>query len=304
MPMNIKSEMLLKLKNQKSYNELEKINLKKQKAANWFVHLRDEICRSFEEIENTSSNNEKTSFDKKQWKREGGGGGVISVMKGNIFEKVGVNISTVYGEFSKEFRSQIPGAEKNGKFWASGISVVSHMFNPFVPAAHMNTRFLVTGEGENQKMWFGGGGDLTPIFEDLESKEIFHQSFKETCDKYNLSYYPQFKKWCDDYFYLPHRNEARGVGGVFFDYLYNDNWDHDFAFVKDIGKTFLSSYCQIIKNRFLTKFNDKDKEDQLVKRGRYVEFNLLYDRGTMFGLKTGGNTEAILMSLPPNVSWK
>ena len=302
--MNIKSEMLLKLNNQKSCHEQEKINFKKQEAAKWFVHLRDEICRSFEEIENTSSNNEKTSFDQKQWEREGGGGGVISVMKGNIFEKVGVNISTVYGEFSKEFRSQIPGAEKNGKFWASGISVVSHMFNPFVPAAHMNTRFLVTGEGENQKMWFGGGGDLTPIFEDLESKEIFHQSFKETCDKYNLSYYPQFKKWCDDYFYLPHRNEARGVGGVFFDYLYNDNWDHDFAFVKDIGKTFLSSYCQIIKNRFLTKFNDKDKEDQLVKRGRYVEFNLLYDRGTMFGLKTGGNTEAILMSLPPNVSWK
>ena len=304
MPMNIKSEMLLKLKNQKSCLELEKINFKKQEAAKWFVHLRDEICRSFEEIENTSSNNEKTSFVQKQWKREGGGGGVISVMKGNIFEKVGVNISTVYGEFSKEFRSQIPGAEKNGKFWASGISVVSHMFNPFVPAAHMNTRFLVTGEGENQKMWFGGGGDLTPIFEDLVSKEVFHQSFKETCDKYNLSYYPQFKKWCDDYFYLPHRNEARGVGGVFFDYLYNDNWDHDFAFVKDIGKTFLSSYCQIIKNRFLTKFNDKHKEDQLIKRGRYVEFNLLYDRGTMFGLKTGGNTEAILMSLPPNVSWK
>ena len=304
MPMNIKSEMLLKLKNQKSCHELEKINFKKQEAANWFVNLRDEICRSFEEMENTHSNNEKTYFDQKQWKRAGGGGGVISVMKGNIFEKVGVNISTVYGKFSKEFRSQIPGAEKNGKFWASGISVVSHMFNPFVPAAHMNTRFLVTGEGENQKMWFGGGGDLTPIFEDLESKEIFHQNFKETCDKYNLSYYPQFKKWCDDYFYLPHRNEARGVGGVFFDYLYNDNWDHDFAFVKDIGKTFLSSYCQIIKNRFLTKFNDKDKEDQLVKRGRYVEFNLLYDRGTMFGLKTGGNTEAILMSLPPNVSWK
>ena len=304
MPMNIKSEMLLKLKNQKSCDELEKTNFKKKEAANWFVHLRDEICRSFEKIENTPSNNEKTSFDQKQWKREGGGGGVISVMKGNIFEKVGVNISTVYGEFSKEFRSQIPGAEKNGKFWASGISVVSHMFNPFVPAAHMNTRFLVTGEGENQKMWFGGGGDITPTFEDLESKEVFHQSFKETCDKYNLSYYPQFKKWCDDYFYLPHRNEARGVGGVFFDYLYNDNWDHDFAFVKDIGKTFLSSYCQIIKNRFLTKFNDKHKEDQLIKRGRYVEFNLLYDRGTMFGLKTGGNTEAILMSLPPNVSWK
>ena len=301
--MNIKSEMLLKLKNQKSCHELEKINFKKQEAAKWFVHLRDEICRSFEEIENTSSNNEKTSFDQKQWKREGGGGGVISVMKGNIFEKVGVNISTVYGEFSKEFRSQIPGAETNGKFWASGISVVSHMFNPFVPAAHMNTRFLVTGEGENQKMWFGGGGDLTPIFEDLESKEIFHQNFKETCDKYNLSYYPQYKKWCDDYFYLNHRDEQRGVGGLFFDDLNEEGFDTCFEFMKSVGSHFCEAYKPIVLKRQGMSFTEKQREFQLFRRGRYVEFNLIQDRGTLFGLQSGGRTESILMSLPPLVKW-
>jgi coproporphyrinogen III oxidase len=301
--MNVKLEMLKKLKKQKSINTSEKINSKKKEATRWFVHLRDEICKSFEIIENTPSKDNNISFSRKEWEREGGGGGVISIMKGNVFEKVGVNISTVYGEFSEEFRGQIPGAEEDGKFWASGISVVSHMFNPYVPAAHMNTRFLITGEGKNQKMWFGGGGDLTPIFEDTESKELFHKSFKDACDKYHQSYYPQFKKWCDEYFYLPHRDEARGVGGIFFDYLYNDNWDEDFAFIKDVGKAFLSSYSQIIKNRFETKFNAQDRQAQLIKRGRYVEFNLLYDRGTIFGLKTGGNTEAVLMSLPPNVSW-
>ena len=301
--MNVKLEMLKKLKKQKSINTSEKINSKKKEATRWFVHLRDEICKSFEIIENTSSKDNNISFQRKEWERDGGGGGVISIMKGNVFEKVGVNISSVYGEFSEEFRGQIPGAEKDGKFWASGISVVSHMFNPYVPAAHMNTRFLITGEGKNQKMWFGGGGDLTPIFEDIESKELFHKSFKDACNKYHHSYYPQFKKWCDEYFYLPHRDEARGVGGIFFDYFYNDNWDEDFAFIKDVGKAFLSSYSQIIKNRFQTKFNAQDRKAQLIKRGRYVEFNLLYDRGTIFGLKTGGNTEAVLMSLPPNVSW-
>ena len=301
--MNVKLEMLKKLKKQKSINTSEKINSKKKEAARWFVHLRDEICKSFEIIENTSSRDNNISFSRKEWEREGGGGGVISIMNGNIFEKVGVNISTVYGEFSEEFREQIPGAEEDGKFWASGISVVSHMFNPYVPAAHMNTRFLITGEGKNQKMWFGGGGDLTPIFEDTESKELFHESFKDACDKDHQSYYPKFKKWCDEYFYLPHRDEARGVGGIFFDYLYNDTWDEDFAFIKDVGKAFLSSYSQIIKNRFETNFNAQDRQAQLIKRGRYVEFNLLYDRGTIFGLKTGGNTEAVLMSLPPNVSW-
>jgi len=302
--MNIKSEMLENLKKQKIFDGSEEIELKKKLASDWFISLRNEICETFETIENSSSNDKKISFQRKEWEREGGGGGTISIMKGNVFEKVGVNISTVHGVFSKQFREQIPGAEKNGKFWASGISVVSHMLNPHVPAAHMNTRFLITGDGKNKKIWFGGGGDLTPIFDDKDAKDLFHQKFKDCCDKYDLSYYPDFKKWCDEYFYLPHRNEARGVGGIFFDYFYNDNWDKDFSFIKDVGKTFLSSYSQIIKNRFLTRFNDEDRKAQLIKRGRYVEFNLLYDRGTIFGLKTGGNTEAVLMSLPPSVSWK
>jgi len=302
--MNIKSEMLENLKKQKIFDGSEEIELKKKLASDWFISLRNEICETFETIENSSSNDKKISFQRKEWEREGGGGGTISIMKGNVFEKVGVNISTVHGVFSKQFREQIPGAEKNGKFWASGISVVSHMLNPHVPAAHMNTRFLITGDGKNKKIWFGGGGDLTPIFDDKDAKDLFHQKFKDCCDKYDLSYYPDFKKWCDEYFYLPHRNEARGVGGIFFDYFYNDNWDKDFAFIKDVGKAFLSSYSQIIKNRFLTRFNDEDRKAQLIKRGRYVEFNLLYDRGTIFGLKTGGNTEAVLMSLPPSVSWK
>ena len=224
-------------------------------------------------------------------------------MRGQVFEKVGVNISTVHGEFSKEFREQIPGAEEDGKFWASGISVVSHMSNPHVPAAHMNTRLLITGDGDNKKIWFGGGGDLTPVFEDLEVANLFHDKFKIICDKYDSSYYPKFKSWCDDYFYLPHRKEARGIGGIFFDYLNNNDWDKDFSFVKDVGKTFLSSYLTIIKKRLDKKFNKQERMQQLLKRGRYVEFNLLYDRGTIFGLKTGGNTEAILMSLPPKVTW-
>jgi coproporphyrinogen III oxidase len=302
--MSIKQEMIEKLYLQKSEGDEELINNRKKLTSNWFENLRDEICSSFEKIENEfSKEKEKIVFKKKKWDRNGGGGGTISVMKGQVFEKVGVNISTVYGEFSKEFRNQIPGAEKNGKFWATGISVVSHMCNPFIPAAHMNTRFLITGEGNDKKIWFGGGGDLTPIFEDKDMSRIFHNSFKESCNKYNKTYYPKFKKWCDEYFYLPHRRETRGVGGIFFDYLYNNNWDKDFSFVKDVGKTFLHSYVNIINKRINRKFDELDRKNQLIKRGRYVEFNLLYDRGTIFGLKTGGNTEAVLMSLPPMVLW-
>ena len=302
--MSIKQEMIEKLYLQKSEGDEELINNRKKLTSNWFENLRDEICSSFEKIENEfSKEKEKIVFKKKKWDRNGGGGGTISVMKGQVFEKVGVNISTVYGEFSKEFRNQIPGAEKNGKFWATGISVVSHMCNPFIPAAHMNTRFLITGEGNDKKIWFGGGGDLTPIFEDKDMSRIFHNSFKESCNKYNKTYYPKFKKWCDEYFYLPHRQETRGVGGIFFDYLYNNNWDKDFSFVKDVGKTFLHSYVDIINKRINRKFDKLDRKNQLIKRGRYVEFNLLYDRGTIFGLKTGGNTEAVLMSLPPMVLW-
>jgi coproporphyrinogen III oxidase len=177
------------------------------------------------------------------------------------------------------------------------------MRNPYVPAAHMNTRMLVTGRGDKKKIWFGGGGDLTPTFNDIGSSKIFHKDLKSICDKYDKSYYPKFKGWCDDYFYLPHREEPRGVGGIFFDYLCNEDWEKDFSFIQDIGLTFLSSYKSIIKNKLKRKYNEKDREFQLIKRGRYVEFNLLYDRGTIFGLKTGGNTEAVLMSMPPKVSW-
>ena len=302
--MTIKMEMLENLKQQKCLDDEQLLDNKKMIASSWFGDLRDEICASFEKIEkNQFNNNQNINFHKKKWERNGGGGGVISVMKGNVFEKVGVNISTVHGEFSKEFRSQIPGAEDNGKFWASGISVVSHMCNPYVPAAHMNTRLLVTGEGDKKKIWFGGGGDLTPIFEDEKASSLFHKNFKLSCEKYNTDYYPRFKHWCDEYFYLPHRKETRGIGGVFFDYLNSNNWENDLSFVKDIGKTFLSSYLEIINSRINNKFTKSDRKEQLIRRGRYVEFNLLYDRGTIFGLKTGGNTEAVLMSLPPKVSW-
>ena len=302
--MTIKIEMLANLKKQKCLDDQHLLNTKKKIASSWFADLRDEICASFEKIEKDQFNsNLDINFQRKKWERNGGGGGVISVMKGNVFEKVGVNISTVDGEFSKEFRGQIPGAEENGKFWASGISVVSHMCNPYVPAAHMNTRLLVTGEGDKKKIWFGGGGDLTPIFEDVNASDLFHKNFKLVCDTYNISYYPGFKNWCDEYFYLPHRKEARGIGGIFFDYLNSNNWDNDLSFVKDIGQTFLTSYLEIINSRINKKFTKNDREEQLIKRGRYVEFNLLYDRGTIFGLKTGGNTEAVLMSLPPKVSW-
>ena len=301
--MSVKTQMLKNLKAKKCLDDNKTLKNKKQLASLWFKDLRNEICRSFVEIENNKSIKKQISFYPKSWDRDGGGGGTISIMHGKVFEKVGVNISTVHGKFSKEFRQQIPGAEENGLFWASGISVVSHMCNPYVPAAHMNTRMLVTGKGDKKKIWFGGGGDLTPTFNDIESSNIFHKDLKSICDKYDKSYYPKFKGWCDDYFYLPHREEPRGVGGVFFDYLCNEDWEKDFSFIQDIGSIFLSSYLSIIKNRLSRKFNEKDRELLLIKRGRYVEFNLLYDRGTIFGLKTGGNTEAVLMSLPPKVSW-
>ena len=301
--MSTKVKMLKTLNTKECLDDIKTLKNKKQLASLWFKELRGKICKSFEEIENNKSIKKQITFNQKSWNRDGGGGGIISIMHGDIFEKVGVNISTVHGKFSREFRQQIPGAGENGLFWASGISVVSHMCNPYVPAAHMNTRMLVTGKGDKKKIWFGGGGDLTPTFSDIESSNTFHKDLKSICDKYDKSYYPKFKGWCDDYFYLPHREEPRGVGGIFFDYLCNEDWDKDFSFVKDIGSIFLSSYLSIVKNSLSRKFNEKDREFQLIKRGRYVEFNLLYDRGTIFGLKTGGNTEAVLMSLPPKVSW-
>ena len=301
--MSVKVKMLKTLNAKECFDDIKTLNNKKKIASLWFKDLRDKICKSFEEIENNKTIKKQIAFNQKSWNRDGGGGGVISIMHGSIFEKVGVNISTVHGSFSNEFRKQIPGAEENGLFWASGISVVSHMCNPHVPAAHMNTRMLVTGNGDKKKIWFGGGSDLTPTFNDIESSNIFHQDLESMCDKYDKLYYPKFKGWCDDYFYLPHREEPRGVGGIFLDYLCNENWEKDFSFIQDIGSTFLSSYLKIIKSRINKQFNQKERELQLRKRGRYVEFNLLYDRGTIFGLKTGGNTEAVLMSLPPKVSW-
>ena len=301
--MSVKVQMLKTLNVKECLDDIKTLNNKKKIASLWFKDLRDKICKSFEEIENNKTIKKQIAFNQKSWNRDGGGGGVISIMHGSIFEKVGVNISTVHGSFSNEFRKQIPGAEENGLFWASGISVVSHMCNPHVPAAHMNTRMLVTGKGDKKKIWFGGGSDLTPTFNDIESSNIFHQDLESMCDKYDKLYYPKFKGWCDDYFYLPHREEPRGVGGIFLDYLCNENWEKDFSFIQDIGSTFLSSYLKIIKSRINKQFNQKERELQLRKRGRYVEFNLLYDRGTIFGLKTGGNTEAVLMSLPPKVSW-
>ena len=300
--------------NQPALNKKTNINVKKKLAEKWFVELRDDICTNFTNLEHNfqvqTYKRDKASepnlplFKKKKWKREGGGGGVMSLMKGSLFEKVGVNISTVHGKFSDKFKSQIPGAEKTGDFWASGISVVAHMYNPFIPAAHMNTRFLVTGLNEDRKFWFGGGCDLTPMLPDKKATNLFHSQLKKMCNKYNPKYYKNYKQWCDDYFFLPHRDEARGVGGIFFDYLNNFKWEDDFNFVKDVGKTFLECYLKIILQRLDKQFTNEDKNIQLLKRGRYVEFNLLYDRGTIFGLNTGGNTEAILMSLPPNVTWE
>jgi len=270
---------------------------KKDIAEKWFSSLRDNICLKFEKIENSFPNN--NSFEVSKWKRKGGGGGKMSVLKGEVFEKVGVNISTVHGVFSESFRSSIPGAEEDGKFWASGISLVAHPKNPFVPAAHMNTRLISTS-----KTWFGGGGDISPMKPSPKMSKIFHANFKKTCDNHDKNYYKKFKAWADEYFFIKHRNENRGDGGIFFDYINTGNWDKDFDFVKDVGETFLNSYSQIVKSTMNTSWGDKDREEQLIKRGRYAEFNLIYDRGTLFGLKTGGNIDAILMSLPPEVKWK
>lgn len=267
----------------------------------WFKELRNQICSSYEKIENDHAKKNNLAagkFIKKPWKREGGGGGVMSIMQGNVFEKVGVNISTVYGIFSKEFRKQIPGTEKNPQFFATGISVVAHMCSPLVPAVHFNTRYI-----ETTKSWFGGGADLTPMYEDDKETKIFHQSFKEVCDKHDPDYYLKFKKACDEYFFLKHRNESRGIGGIFYDYLNTGNFNNDFTFTHDIGIAMRDIYPVITRNKMNLAWTQEQRKHQLIKRGRYVEFNLLYDRGTSFGLATGGNVEAILMSLPPEVRW-
>ncbi len=286
----------------------EVLTARQTQAAAWFRELRDLICAEFEKLEDElaegpHASKEAGRFERNPWSKDESkgtlkGGGEISLMRGRVFEKVGVNISEVHGTFSEEFSAQIPGAAENGgAFWASGISLVAHMQSPLVPAVHMNTRMICTS-----KCWFGGGADLTPMTEDKEDTQIFHAAFKECCDRHDPAFYPEYKAWCDRYFYLPHRQEPRGIGGIFYDYKEND-WEADFAFTQDVGRTFLSVYPQIVRRHLNETWTGEQREHQLVRRGRYVEFNLLYDRGTQFGLKTGGNTEAILMSLPPEVKW-
>mgnify|MGYP001314112871 FL=1 len=273
---------------------------KKALASDWFAALRDDICAAFEAIEDSVATKQKPAgrFERKSWNRDGGGGGEMSLMRGQVFEKVGVNISTVFGSFSDDFKAEIRGAETDGAFWASGISLVAHMQNPHVPAAHMNTRFICTSQN-----WFGGGGDLTPLLPDAEAGADFHAGLKAACDRHDPDYYAKYKKWCDEYFYLPHRDEPRGAGGIFYDNLNSGDWSADFAFTQDVGRGFRDAYVDIVKSRMNKSWTDAERHQQLVRRGRYVEFNLLYDRGTLFGLKTSGNIEAILMSMPPEVRW-
>jgi coproporphyrinogen III oxidase len=267
----------------------------------WFAALRDRICAQFEAIEDAAGPS-PGRFVRTAWDRPEGGGGVMSVLRGQVFEKAGVNISVVQGNFSADFAKQMHGAGAETAFWAAGISLVAHPRSPKIPAVHMNTRMIVTTKG-----WFGGGGDLTPLQpgtpEALEDTEFFHAAYKAACDKHDAAYYPKYKKWCDEYFFLPHRNEPRGAGGIFYDYLESGNPDDDFTFTRDVGEAFLAAYPAIVRRRMAQPFTPQEREAQLIRRGRYVEFNLLYDRGTTFGLKTGGNTEAILMSMPPEVKW-
>jgi coproporphyrinogen III oxidase len=269
---------------------------RRDEAAEWFAVLRDRICAAFEALEDGIGSSAR--FERQDWERPGGGGGTTAIMKGRVFEKVGVNISVVHGEFAPEFRKEIPGAEEDPRFWAAGISVVSHPCSPLVPAAHMNTRHIVT-----KKAWFGGGADLTPIYPDELAAAEFHAALQGACDAHAPDAYAKYKKWCDEYFFLPHRDEPRGAGGIFFDYLDSGDFARDFAFVRAVGEAFLAAYASIVRARMHQPWTDEQRRHQLVRRGRYVEFNLLYDRGTRFGLKTGGNVEAILMSLPPEAAW-
>ncbi len=274
-----------------------KLDIKQELTKQWFKNLQEIICKNIEEIENN-----KVLFKSKKWarnKKKNEGGGESKLLEnGKVFEKVGVNFSEVFGNFPSNLKGKIPGTKKNSKFWASGISIVMHMKNPNVPAMHFNTRYITTSYG-----WFGGGMDVTPCFTDNKLKKWLHKSLKKMCDRHNKKYYKNYSKWCDEYFYLPHRQETRGIGGIFFDYK-KDNWEKNFYFVKDVGLEFIKVFNEIILKKNKVKWTKADKETQYLKRGRYVEFNLLYDRGTKFGLQTGGNINSIFMSLPPLAKWK
>lgn len=351
--------------------DFSSFSAKQQAASSWFRALRDSICAEFERLEDELSGTVFAGeapgrFVRTPWQRAEGGSGEMSLMKGRVFEKVGVNISTVYGEFSENFRKEIPGANEDPRFWASGISLVAHMQSPLVPAVHMNTRMIVVGESQSSvfspqspvgsssnearsadlashepakqreacdstshlrsnkktsadlashgpakqreanenppKIWFGGGADLNPMFENEADTAQFHEAFQQACDACDATYYQKFKAWCDEYFFIKHRNEARGVGGIFYDYLETD-WEKHFAFTKRVGEAFLHVYPAIVRQHMDKSWSEQEREHQLHKRGRYAEFNLIYDRGTRFGLMTGGNPEAILMSLPPMAKW-
>ena len=272
------------------------LEVKKNLASNWFKTLQESLCHKIYDLEKNSAKFEITSW-KRNYKKDEGGGEYRILRNGKVFDKVGVNFSKVYGKFPKKFQKNIPGAQKNPRFWASGISVVMHLKNPLIPAMHFNTRYISTTHD-----WFGGGMDVTPSKADNVEKKEFHKTLKTMCNRHNKSYYKIYKKWCDEYFYLPHRREPRGIGGIFFDYK-KENFEKDFKFVRDVGITFELIFNQIIQRKMKKKWTSKDKEIQYIKRGRYTEFNLLYDRGTKFGLQTGGNTEGILMSLPPLAKW-